>query len=556
MPIIPAEIAASNHTTYPWTPDQDDGTFRNPIICADYSDPDVVRHGDDFYMIASSFNCTPGLPILHSRDLVNWTIINHAIKDVPHPRYSEVQHGAGVWAPSIRFHDGKFWIFFPLPDEGIFVTTAQDPSGEWSAPWCVLEGKGFIDPCPLWDEDGTAYLIHAYARSRCGIKHRLRVCPMAPDASRLLGEGEVVYENESKHPTLEGPKFLKKDGWYYIFAPAGGVETGWQVVFRSRHVYGPFEDKIVLAQGNTPTNGPHQGGLVELESGEWWFVHFQELQPYGRIVHLQPVEWHNGWPLMGINHDASGVGEPVLRFRKPDVGREYLMTVPQTSDELEEDKLGLQWQWHANHEDSWISLRERKGYLRLFSQHVSEGRLNRAPNLLMQKFPARSFVAETALEFAPLYDGEQAGLVVMGLEWAALSLRHGEEGNSIVFQVNDEKKLLQAVPCDSVRLRVEVEDGGVCTFRYAPADGEFVEIDEKFLATEGHWIGAKVGVYSLTPQNQKNAGYADFEYFRFGPCSANDDGNLSRKVEALAASHDLFGTSNGSAYRGAVHAGS
>lgn len=150
--------------SYPWISDQGDGTYCNPIICADYSDPDIVRHGDDFYMIASSFNCTPSLPILHSRDLVNWTIINHAVKNLPHPRYRQVQHGAGVWAPAIRYHDGKFWIFFPLPDEGIYVTTAQDPAGEWSEPWCVLEGKGYIDPCPLWDDDGQAYLIIAFAR--------------------------------------------------------------------------------------------------------------------------------------------------------------------------------------------------------------------------------------------------------------------------------------------------------------------------------------------------------------------------------------------------------
>src|SRR5947207_2261260 len=158
---------------YPWTPDQGDGTYRNPIIHADYSDPDVIRAGEDFYMTASSFNCTPGLPILHSKDLVNWTIINHAVKNLPHPRYAEVQPGCGVWAPAMRFHAGKFWIFFPTPDEGIYVTTATDPSGLWSEPHLLQAGKGLIDPCPLWDDDGQAYLVHAYAGSRAGIKHRL-----------------------------------------------------------------------------------------------------------------------------------------------------------------------------------------------------------------------------------------------------------------------------------------------------------------------------------------------------------------------------------------------
>jgi beta-xylosidase len=513
-PVISEAVVA----TYPWSPDQGDGTYRNPVICADYSDPDIVRRGDDFYLIASSFNCTPGLPILHSRDLVNWTIINHALKNLPHPRYKEVQHGEGVWAPSIRFHDGKFWIFFPLPDEGIYVTTASDPAGEWSEPWCVLQGRGFIDPCPLWDDDGQAYLIIAFARSRCGIKHRLSIYPMAPDASGVLGDARIVYDNEHLHPTLEGPKFLKKEGWYYILAPAGGVETGWQVVFRSRHIYGPYEDKIVLAQGSTPINGPHQGGIVDTPGGQWWFVHFQELQPYGRIVHLQPVEWHDGWPLMGVNQDEQGIGEPVLHFPKPDVGREYSIATPQTGDDFESQTLGLQWQWHANHEDSWYSLDQRKGFLRLFSQHVENSDLHQAPNLLMQKFPARSFSVETALEFAPRHTGEQTGLVVMGHQWAALSLHHGEQGNQIVFQINGEVKRVESVSLHAIRLRLEVQDGGLCTFSYALPGGAFVAIEESFQATEGGWIGAKVGIYSLTPNLDDGAGYADFKYFRFGTC--------------------------------------
>ncbi|MDQ3813056.1 MAG: glycoside hydrolase 43 family protein [Armatimonadota bacterium] len=507
---------------YPWIPDQGDGTYRNPIILADYSDPDVERHGDDFYLIASSFNCTPGLPILHSRDLVNWTIINHAIQNVPHPRYREVQHGCGVWAPAIRFHDGRFWIFFPTPDEGIYVTTAENPAGQWSEPHLVQEGLGLIDPCPLWDDDGQAYLVYAYAGSRAGIKNRLRVSPMAPDASRLLDEGHIVYHEPERHPTLEGPKFLKKDGWYYILAPAGGVENGWQVVFRSRHIYGPYEEKIVLAQGKTSVNGPHQGGLIDLPNGEWWFIHFQELQPYGRIIHLQPVEWQDGWPLMGINRNDEGVGEPVLHYRKPNVGRDYPSAIPQTNDEFDSAKLGLQWQWHANHEDNWHSLSARQGHLRLFSQHVAESNLHQAPNLLMQKFPARGFTVETALEFTPRQSGEQAGLVVMGHEWAALSLWHSEQGNQIVFQINGEEKFVEDVPFDAVRLRLEVQDGGLCTFSYAPPEGEFVVMDDKFQATEGHWIGAKVGIYSLIPNPQAPAGYADFSYFRFAGCEASE----------------------------------
>jgi beta-xylosidase len=229
-PDKPVEVRSATalpRYAFPWLPDQGDGTYRNPIIYADYSDPDVIRVGDDFYLTASSFNCTPGLPILHSKDLVNWTIIGHALENLPHPRYNELQPGCGVWAPSIRFHAGNFWIFFPTPDEGIFVVTAANPAGKWTEPHLVQAGQGLIDPCPFWDDDGQAYLVHAYAGSRAGIKHRLRVRPMTPDGSKLLGEGKIVFHVPEKHPTLEGPKLLKRDGWYYILAPAGGVETGW-----------------------------------------------------------------------------------------------------------------------------------------------------------------------------------------------------------------------------------------------------------------------------------------------------------------------------------------
>jgi len=182
---------------------------------------------------------------------------------------------------------------------------------------------------------------------------------MSPDASRLLGDGKTVFHEPVRHPWLEGPKFLKKGKWYYIFAPAGGVATGWQMALRSRAIYGPYKDKIVLEQGATSINGPHQGALVDLPSGEWWFVHFQERQPYGRIVHLEPVKWKLGWPVIGVDQDGNGIGEPVSHYRKPRVRTAQPIKIPPTSDEFDEPKLGLQWQWHANHRLDWHSLTER-----------------------------------------------------------------------------------------------------------------------------------------------------------------------------------------------------
>ncbi len=507
---VPAGSAKAEKTcdfAYPWLADQDDGTFRNPILYADYSDPDVVRVGDDFYLTASSFNCTPGLPILHSKDLVNWVIVNHAVKNLPHPRYATVQAGCGVWAPSIRFHAGKFWIFFPMPDEGIYVTTAEDPRGKWSEPRLLQAGRGLIDPCPLWENDGRAYLVHAYANSRAGIRDRLRVCPMASDASCLLGEGQIVFHQPEKHPTLEGPKFLKKDGWYYILAPAGGVETGWQVALRAKEIYGPYEDKIVLHQGSTIINGPHQGALVDTADDGWWFVHFQDAGVYGRIMHLQPVHWKDGWPMMGNG------GEPVLGHKKPLTVSAQKICAPQTSDEFDGAKLGLQWQWHANHQDGWCSLAARPGWLRLFPQ-PGLAVLEHQPNLLLQKFPAQSFSVETMVELSSGSAGEEAGLAVTGETHALFGLRQDGGGNQVVLHARGTQKILSTIKSNTVRLRVEVHVGGKCSFAFAENAG-WVAVPETFQARKGKWIGAKVGIYSLKRGGGAATGHADFDYFRF-----------------------------------------
>jgi beta-xylosidase len=512
-PLIDAAPAEGNYA-YPWTPDCGDGTYRNPVLYADYSDPDVVRHGDDFWMTASSFNCTPGLPILHSRDLVNWSLVNHALTNVPGERYAAVQPGCGVWAPAIRFHAGKFWIFFAMPDEGIFVITAEDPRGSWSEPRLVQAGKGLIDPCPLWDEDGKAYLVHAYAHSRSGRKHQLRVCPMAPDGTRLLGEGKIVFHEPVRHPTMEGPKFLKRDGWYYILAPAGGVAQGWQTVLRSRSIYGPYEDRIVLRQGSTSVNGPHQGALVDTAAGEWWFLHFQDAGVYGRVVHLQPVEWRDGWPLMGAVNGGMEAGEPVLRHAKPKLpsGR---IAMPATSDEFSSSRLGLQWQWCANHQLDWFSLAARDGWLRLPAQDAAE-ELGRTPHLLLQKFPAREFVVETMLEFAPQAIGDEVGLVIAGRNSAALVLQQTEAGLSVGFRTNSGVELLARCPGRSICLRVTVSSGGLCSFSYR-FDPAGAGLDKRaFQAEAGIWIGAKVGIYCSRTKPESTA-HADFDNFRFSP---------------------------------------
>ncbi len=500
-------------------------TFRNPIIFADYSDPDVIRRGDDFYLVASSFHCTPGLPILHSHDLVNWTIINHALLNLPHPRFAGVQHGCGVWAPAIRFRAGKFWIFFPMPDEGIYMTTAKDPARAWSEPHLVQAGKGLIDPCPFWDDDGNAYLIHAWAKSRAGFNSILTIHRMSADGRKLLDSGTVVFDGAARHPTIEGPKLYKRKGWYYIFAPAGGVENGWQTVLRSANIFGPYEDKVVLAQGKTEINGPHQGAWVETESSESWFIHFQDRGPYGRIVHLQPMKWVNDWPVIGNDDDGDGRGEPVLAFKKPNVGRKRHDRISQTSDDFDSRKLGLQWQWQANHKESWYSLSARPGWLRLFSMPLPGKTVNlwTVPNLLLQKLPAPEFSVATRLDVSHLAIGEQAGLIVMGQDYSYVAVRRTPANYRVVKvtcqnAVEGGSEIVEdGAPCPvkSVELVIDVRAGAVCTFRYSLDGDKFLPLGKPFTARKGKWVGAKVGVFSISAIGDRKTGFADFDWFRY-----------------------------------------
>ncbi len=517
-------LLASTVSADLWNPNVGEDEYRNPVIFADYSDPDVVRVGDDFYMTSSSFNTVPALPILHSKDLVNWRLVNHAIDRFDDTDFDVPQHGNGVWAPSIRHHAGYFYIFFGDPDRGIYMVRTRDPLGEWDAPVLVKAGKGLIDPAPLWDDDGKAYLVHAFAKSRAGFNSVLHVAPMHPDGTHLLGDSRLVFDGHADHPTIEGPKFYKRDGYYYIFAPAGGVAEGWQTVLRSRDVYGPYDDRIVLAQGTTAINGPHQGAWVELDNGEGWFIHFQEHLAYGRIVHMQPLSWNDGWPVMGVDADGDGVGEPVMTYRKPDVGERYPTMLPQTDDDFSAARLGLQWQWHANNQPGWYSLTDVNGKLRLVAQPLPPDAANLwpAPNLLLQKLPAPQFSVTTAMSLTAGAPDTTAGLIVMGLDYAYIALRRTDEGYALVLvralgarDGADEETLAEVDLGEraDVELRADVADGALVRFSYRLDGEQFIRLGEPFQAQQGRWIGAKIGLFALRAASDDGTAYADFDYF-------------------------------------------
>lgn len=502
-----------------WLPDLGGGLYQNPVLFCDYSDPDVIRVGDTYYMTASSFNYVPGLPILTSKDLVNWELRNYALERIPAPGYDRPRHACGVWAPAIRWHEGRFYIFYGMPDEGIYMVCAEDPLGRWEPPVLVLAGKGLIDPCPFWDADGRAYVIHGYAKSRIGFNSWLGIFPISADGRHALGEDHLLYDGTKHHPTIEGPKVYTRDGWYYIFAPAGGVDTGWQTVLRSRSLLGPYEDRIVLRQGDTPVNGPHQGAWVETPRGESWFLHFQSRGLYGRITHLQPMIWRDGWPVIGDEAEGETWGTPVSIHEKPDAPDCQPLSL-QASDDFTAAP-GLQWQFMCNPPEGSCCLRE--GNLRLMALPAQDNLLWNCRNALTQKIACPAFTAEAEIDASSLNIGEQAGLALIGGQYAAISLWRRPEGLALVYIESQgerhEEFIRSAIPAPQEKLTFRLtllptgDDEAAVTFEYL-AGGRWRWFGEPYHPARHTWVGVRLALFALSADGRDHGGFADFGPFR------------------------------------------
>ena len=548
-------------------------TYTNPVLHMDFSDPDVCRgHGGRFYMTASSFGGLPGLPILASKDLVNWQYVGYALKD--HPFQSEwhhkgPEHGNAVWAPSIRYRSRmvttpvengikfeekhEYIIYWGDPDRGAYRVSAPSPEGPWSEPRLVVPEKGLIDTCPLYDDDGRVYLVNGWAQSRAGMNSVLTVRELDADETHAISEPVMVYDGvPEKNFTTEGPKFYKKDGEYWLFFPAGGVEQGWQVAARAKSPFGPYETKTVLAQGKTDINGPHQGGWVRSGDKDW-FVHFRDKGPYGRIVYLEPMTWAKGeWPVMGNN------GEPVASGEVPGPAPQKPFGGLAVSDEFNSITPGLQWQFLGKSDDlkAWCT---PYGFFRLYSTPYALSRKSYSslslsgssrnlwdtPNLMVQKFPSESFTAVLKAQVGAKVDGEEAGLIVQGRSYARIGLRFREKAKTfdVVYvecrdadKGKDEDKpvVLGALPANviaagirsanvaDVYFRLSVVPGQdkkgniapKCTFAWSLDGEKWNERQDAFLAREGKWIGATFGLYAVCEPDTKDRGWIDADYIR------------------------------------------
>ena len=469
-------------------------------------------------MVASDFHFM-GMQVLESDDMVNWHYISQVYRRFDEPGWDNNQHYAGgSWAPSIRFHNGQYYIFFCTPEEGLYMTTAKDPRGPWAPLHLVRRVEKWEDPCPIWDEDGQAYL----GRSRHGagpiILHR-----MSPDGKTLLDEGVTVYEG----PIAEGTKWLKRNGWYYLIIPEGGVGTGWQTVLRSRNIYGPYQRKIVLEQGSTRTNGPHQGALVDAADGSWWFYHFQETPVLGRVVHLQPARWQDDWPLMGVDLDGNGIGEPVTSWNKPlmaesekkEYGKEYQCVSSDFIDEFSftesspqnkslptshlplSSQLSPVWQWNHNPDDTHWSLTKRKGYLTIDAQPADSLKFCR--NMLTQKVVGYLSESMTVVESK----GDcYAGLFCSGKLFTGIGLCK----KGVFIEQNGQRRIILTGSFPRLYLKVTNDSQQNSHQYFYSIDGKsYLPACAPFAMRAGYWKGIRVGLFCYGSN-----GMAQFDSFQ------------------------------------------
>ncbi|MBN1925002.1 MAG: glycoside hydrolase 43 family protein [Prolixibacteraceae bacterium] len=489
-----------------WHGDNGDGTYTNPVIPADFPDPDVILVDDTYYMVTTTMFVFPGVTVLKSNDLVNWEYCSNA---VPRFDYSECynlegcsRYGHGQWATSIKYNNGKFYLLFITLDEGGFLCSAHNAEGPWEI---AKLPRGFYDPGLFFDDDGKIYVSHGYGK--------ISITELDENFAPLSNDS-LVFTGDIRGG-LEGMHMYKINGYYYLYGTYGGV-NGIQVALRSENVYGPYEQKVVISDSTRGVNfGVHQGALIQTQTGEWWTMLFVDSGPFGRFPSLHPVTWVDDWPVAGIN------GQGVITFKKPDVGKEHPITKLPTSDEFNGDKLGPQWGWNHNPDSQKWSLKQ--GKLRLETVKVAL-RLPEARNTLTQR-PFACYdqqiptTGTTKMEVGNMKDGDIAGLAVFQDPYAFIGVKQ-ENGTRQVIMVNNgetiEKVQLQNV--NTIYLRTIASNSNKkALFEYSYNNKDFEQLGNELVMRFSLKVftGNKFCLFNYA--TKEPGGYVDFDWFRAEP---------------------------------------
>ena len=513
--------------------DQGDGTYKNPILNADYPDVDVEQLGDTYYMISSKQHMSPGMVILQSKDMVNWMTIGHVWDTLCwDPKYNWDRmdgYRYGVWAGDLAYHDGQWYCYQIDTTNGLYMSSAPNIRGPWTEPHLMLKKTRWTDPAVYWDGEARhAYLVCNFGRAGKKKGNQLRLFKMSWDGRELLDEGKVIHTDLG----AEAAKIYRIDGrWYIFFAqwfrpdprwpndPAADTGDRKQMVLRSKtdSIYGPYDLKVVYERGNGVIRSCSQGALMKAPDGKWWYTHqlIQNIRaPFqGRPQMLQPVVWIAGWPMIGKDIDGDDIGEPILGGRKPING--FPINAPQTDDEFTSDKLGPQWEWNHNPRNDRWSLTERPGWLRLkASVPVGKGEFWGACNTISQRIMGTGKgTIVTKLDLSGMKPGQQAGFVRFSSIYHLFGARmniHGEK--QLYVNANGKVQTGPVISSDFLWIRT-VNEGNQANFAYSTDGESFARFGPEFTIKFGNWCGDRVGFYCWNDNTA--AGYVDIDYFRY-----------------------------------------
>lgn len=493
--------------------DQGDGTYRNPILPGDYSDLDCIRVGNDYYAISSTFQYSPGMIVLHSKDMVNWRILSHVVDDVtaisPEMNWDKMnRYGRGIWAGAIRYHDNKFWVYFGDPDMGYFMSTAKKAEGPWEPLHHVLAEKGWDDCCPFWDDDGQGYFIG----TNFADGYKIYLWKMTSNGKTLIkGSEKVIYQSRGS----EANKLYKIDGTYYHFFSE--VKSDGRVIMmeRAQDIYGPYSKPKQLSHAQKQAHEPNQGGIVQTQKGDWFFLthHGSSGDWSGRNMSLLPVSWVDGWPVLGkVGPDT--IGTMVWSGKKP--LRSKKIIVPQSSDEFNKSELSQQWEWNYQpRADKW-SLTERKGWLRLHAfKPLQENNLLKAGNTLTQR-SMRTKTNEVIVKFdlSGMVDGQKAGLTHFGSpNYSAIGIVREGAINRLEYNVRGKSSIGDIIIGNDLWLKSTWGLDGMSQYYYSLDGIIYKSFGEPYQLMWGAYRGSRLGLYSYN--NKSDAGYVDIDYFRY-----------------------------------------
>jgi beta-xylosidase len=500
--------------------DQGDGTYRNPVLPSDYSDLDCIRVGSDYYAISSTFQYSPGVVILHSKDLVNWRILGHVIDDVtqigPELNWDRMnRYGRGVWAGAIRHHDGRFWVYFGTPEEGYFMSTATNAAGPWEPLHCVMKEAGWDDCCPFWDDDGQGYFVGTHFKDG----YKTWLFKLTADGRDLVPGWRMLLNEGAGR---EANKLYKINGTYYHFYSEHKTGVGRYVMMqRATNIAGPYTGKRQLSHAQPEAHEPNQGGLVQAEQGGWFFfTHHGGGDWEGRPASLLPVTWVEGWPVLGkVGND--GVGRMVWSDRKP-VPDTPIVT-PQTDDDFNGPKLGVQWEWNYQPRAGKWSLTERSGFLRLHAfRPLERDNLKKAGNTLTQRALRTSTnVVTLALDLSGMTNGQVAGLCHYSKDYSTIAVRRTNDTLALESARNRNITNGPVLTAPKLWLRSMWGLDGKSSYAYSTNGISFTPFGESYQLGWGDYRGDRIGIF--TYNNDAEAGHVDIDSFTYRYDSAPTD---------------------------------